>query len=71
MAFDLTTIESEVKAAVSEATNGVDLVDKFADIGEKYAEEIPGAGPEVAKYVGYLDAATKALNELNAAAQGL
>lgn len=67
MSLDLATIESEVKAAVSEATNGVDLADKFADILAKYSDFIPGAGPEVQQYVGYLDEATKAINALNAA----
>jgi hypothetical protein len=71
MALDVASIESEVKSAVSEATSVADLADKYADILVKYTGFIPGAGPEVATYIGWLDTATKALNELNAAAQGL
>lgn len=71
MALDLATLESEVKSAVAEATSVVDQADKFADILASHADDIPGAGPDVQKYVGWLDTATKTLNELNAAAQGI
>jgi hypothetical protein len=71
MALDIATIEAEVKSAVAEATSVADLADKYADILAKFAGDIPVAGPEVVKYIGWLDTATKALNELNAAAQGL
>ena len=71
MSLDLATIEAEVKSAVSEATSVADQADKFADILAKYADFIPGAGPEVVKYVEWLDTVTKGLNELNNVAQQL
>lgn len=67
MAFNLDTLKTELDAVVSEAANVADLADKYADVLVKYADLIPGAGPEIKTLVGYLDTATKALDELKSA----
>jgi hypothetical protein len=67
MAFSIDTIKADLDKYVSEATSVVDLVDKYADALVKYADLIPGAGPEIQTLVGYLDTATKALNDLKSA----
>jgi uncharacterized protein YutD len=67
MALDITSIKTELNSVVSEAADVADLADKYADVLVKYADLIPGAGPEIVTLVGYLDTATKALNELKSA----
>lgn len=67
MALNIDSIKSELDAVVSQAADVADLADKYADVLVKYADLIPGAGAEVRTLVGYLDTATKALDELKSA----
>lgn len=71
MALNLDSIKAELDSVVSEAADVAALADKYADILVKYADLIPGAGPEIETLVGYLDTATKALNALKAALDGV
>lgn len=64
MALDITSLKAELDSVVSEAADVADLADKYADVLVKYADLIPGAGSEIQTLVGYLDTATKALNDL-------
>jgi hypothetical protein len=67
MALDIGSIKTELDSLVSEAADVASLADKYADALVKYADLIPGAGPEIETLVGYLDTATKALNDLKSA----
>lgn len=67
MALNIDTIKAELDTVVSEAADVATLADKYADVLVKYADLIPGAGPEIQTLVGYLDTATKALDELKSA----
>lgn len=71
MALNLDSIKAELDSVVSEAADVAALADKYADILVKYADLIPGAGPEIETLVGYLDTATKALNDLKSALAGV
>jgi uncharacterized protein YutD len=67
MALNIDSIKTELDTVVSEAADVATLADKYADVLVKYADLVPGAGPEIQTLVGYLDTATKALNDLKSA----
>lgn len=64
MAFNLPALKQEADTVVSEATNIVDLVRKYADFAAKFGGAIPGAGPEVELVVKAIDDVDKALHVL-------
>lgn len=66
VSFD--SIKTELDNAVGEATNFVDLVDKYADVFRTYAKFIPGGtGAEVATAINALDTLDKALHDAQSA----
>lgn len=63
MSLDLSNLKAELDALLSDATSVVDAADKFADAASRYAQFIPGIGPDLAVIVKVLDELDKALHE--------
>jgi hypothetical protein len=61
--MDLSNLKSELDSVVNEATNLVDLVDKYAATAAKFASFIPGVGAEAEVVVTVLNDLDKALHE--------
>ena len=63
MALNIASLKNEVEAVVNEATNIVDLADKWADRVRPFLSAVPTVGPEAEAVVNVLDMLDKALHE--------
>lgn len=64
---NLSDIETKLDGIVNEATDFVDLVDKYAGIAGKFAGVVPGVGAGAAEVVALVDELDRVLHALKSA----